>query len=60
LGIPMSPSRLSNRDWRVVEERFQKKSLVVGRVSYYHREGGLSLLTRSCVTNVYDVLFQNT
>jgi hypothetical protein len=48
LGIPMSPSRLSNRDWRVVEERFQKKSLVVGRVSYYHREGGLSLLTQSC------------
>jgi hypothetical protein len=26
LGIPMSPSRLSNRDWRVVEERFQKKA----------------------------------
>jgi hypothetical protein len=25
LGIPISPSRLSNRDWRVVEERFQKK-----------------------------------
>jgi hypothetical protein len=25
LGIPMSPKRLSNRDWRVVEERFQKK-----------------------------------
>jgi hypothetical protein len=25
LGIPMSPSRLSNRDWRAVEERFQKK-----------------------------------
>jgi hypothetical protein len=48
LGIPMSPRRLSNRDWRVVEERFQKKSLVVGRVSFYLREGGLSLLTRSC------------
>jgi mannosylglycoprotein endo-beta-mannosidase len=32
LGIPMSPSRLSNRDWRVVEERFQK-SLVVGKVN---------------------------
>jgi hypothetical protein len=27
LGIPMSPRRLSNRDWRVVEERFQKKKL---------------------------------
>jgi hypothetical protein len=26
LGIPMSTSRLSNRDWRVVEERFQKKA----------------------------------
>jgi hypothetical protein len=26
LGIPMSPSRLSNRDGRVVEERFQKKA----------------------------------
>jgi hypothetical protein len=25
LGIPMSPKRLSNKDWRVVEERFQKK-----------------------------------
>jgi hypothetical protein len=25
LGIPMSPKRLSNRDWRGVEERFQKK-----------------------------------
>jgi hypothetical protein len=25
LGIPMSTSRLSNRDWRIVEERFQKK-----------------------------------
>jgi hypothetical protein len=25
LGIPMSPSRLLNRDWRAVEERFQKK-----------------------------------
>jgi hypothetical protein len=25
LGIPMSPSRLFNRDWRAVEERFQKK-----------------------------------
>jgi hypothetical protein len=43
----MSPSRLLNRDWRAVEERFQK-NLVVGRVSCYHREGDLSLLTRSC------------
>jgi hypothetical protein len=25
LGIPMSPKRLSNMDWRVVEERVQKK-----------------------------------
>jgi hypothetical protein len=25
LGIPMSPKRLSNKDWRMVEERFQKK-----------------------------------
>jgi hypothetical protein len=25
LGIPMSPMRLSNKDWRVVEEIFQKK-----------------------------------
>jgi hypothetical protein len=25
LGIPMSPSRLFNSDWRAVEERFQKK-----------------------------------
>jgi hypothetical protein len=25
LGIPMSPSRIHNKDWRVVEERFQKK-----------------------------------
>jgi hypothetical protein len=25
LGIPMSPTRLSNKDWRVVEERLQKK-----------------------------------
>jgi hypothetical protein len=25
LVIPMSTSRLSNRDWRIVEERFQKK-----------------------------------
>jgi hypothetical protein len=25
LGIPMSPSRLFNRDWRAIEERFQKK-----------------------------------
>jgi hypothetical protein len=25
LSIPMNPSRLSNRDWRVVEEIFQKK-----------------------------------
>jgi hypothetical protein len=25
LGIPMSPRKLSNRDWRMVEERFQKK-----------------------------------
>jgi hypothetical protein len=25
LGIPMNPRRLSNKDWRVVEERFQKK-----------------------------------
>jgi hypothetical protein len=25
LGIPMSPSRLLNRDWRAIEERFQKK-----------------------------------
>jgi hypothetical protein len=25
LGIPMSPRRLSNKDWRVVDERFQKK-----------------------------------
>jgi hypothetical protein len=25
LGIPMSHNRLFNRDWRVVEERFQKK-----------------------------------
>jgi hypothetical protein len=25
LGIPMSPRRLSNREWRAVEERFQKK-----------------------------------
>jgi hypothetical protein len=25
LGIPMSPKRISNRDWRAVEERFQKK-----------------------------------
>jgi hypothetical protein len=23
LGIPMSPKRLSNKDWRMVEERFQ-------------------------------------
>jgi hypothetical protein len=26
LSIPMNPSRLSNRDWRVVEEIFQKKA----------------------------------
>jgi hypothetical protein len=25
LGIPMSPRRLSNGDWRLVEERFQKE-----------------------------------
>jgi hypothetical protein len=25
LGIPLSPNRLSNKDWRMVEERFQKK-----------------------------------
>jgi hypothetical protein len=25
LGIPMSPKRLSNKDWRAVEKRFQKK-----------------------------------
>jgi hypothetical protein len=25
LGIPMSPRKLSNGDWRLVEERFQKK-----------------------------------
>jgi hypothetical protein len=25
LGIPMSPRKLSNGDWRMVEERFQKK-----------------------------------
>jgi hypothetical protein len=25
LGIPMSPRKLSNKDWKVVEERFQKK-----------------------------------
>jgi hypothetical protein len=25
LGIPMSPRRLSNKDWRVVDERFPKK-----------------------------------
>jgi hypothetical protein len=25
LGIPMSPSGLLNRDWRAIEERFQKK-----------------------------------
>jgi hypothetical protein len=25
LEIPMSPKRLSNKDWRMVEERFQKK-----------------------------------
>jgi hypothetical protein len=25
LGIPMSPKRLSNKDWRMVKERFQKK-----------------------------------
>jgi hypothetical protein len=27
LGILMSPSRLFNKDWRAVEERFQKKAL---------------------------------
>jgi hypothetical protein len=47
LGIHMGPSRLFNRDWRAVEERFEK-SLVVGRASCYHQEEGLSLLTRSC------------
>jgi hypothetical protein len=26
LGIPMSPSRHFNRDWRAVEERFKKKT----------------------------------
>jgi hypothetical protein len=25
LGIPMSPGKLSNGDWRMVEERFKKK-----------------------------------
>jgi hypothetical protein len=25
LGIPMSPKRLPNKDWRMVEETFQKK-----------------------------------
>jgi hypothetical protein len=37
LGIPMSPRKLSNKDWAAVEERFQK-SWQAGRGRFFRRE----------------------
>jgi hypothetical protein len=35
LGIPMHHKKLSNSDWTIIEEKFQKKSLVVGKANYF-------------------------
>jgi hypothetical protein len=61
LGIPMSTSRLSNRDWRVVEERFQKKlSSWKGKLLSYG--GAFSAYQLSVVqfAHVHVVFLQNT
>jgi hypothetical protein len=31
LGIPMHYRKLSNADWRIIEEKFEKKSSVLGK-----------------------------
>jgi hypothetical protein len=61
LGIPMSYRKLSIKDWREVEERFQKKAkqlegkvTFVGRVTCLNQFGALEL------ANVHDVLLSYT
>jgi hypothetical protein len=42
LGIPMHRKKKSNADWKVIEEKFEKKNLVIGKENYCHMGVGWS------------------